>query len=274
MDRRSFLHALSAPLAVPAANAISPRRDRLDRIGVQLYTLRDLMGADVARTLERVAAIGYREVEFAGYFGESPGRLRLVLDAVGLAAPSAHVSLEELSDDSARVLDSAEAIGHRYLVVPSLAPGDRATLDDFRRVAARLNQAGEAAAARGLHVAYHNHDFELATLEGRRPYDVLLQETDPRLVAFEMDFYWMVNGGADPLAYFARHPGRFHLCHAKDRGRRGAMADVGAGRIDFRALLAAGGAAGLRHVYVEHDHPADPLASVRASYRYLAALDF
>lgn len=231
------------------------------------------MRADVARTLEKVAEIGYREVEFAGYFGEAPPRVRGLLENLALTAPSTHLSLRELGTELGRTLDLAETIGHEYLVVPSLDQTDRRTLDDYRRVAGALNRAGEAARARGRRVAYHNHDFELEPIGGVRPYDVLLRETDAELVHFEMDFYWMARGGADPLAYFERHPGRFHLCHVKDMDRRGDMADVGAGRLDFARILGRGEEAGLRHWYVEHDHPPDPLSSVRASYRWLRSLE-
>lgn len=273
MHRRHFLQALALPLLDQLHPVLLVSGRRLDRIGLQLYTVRDLMQADVARTLERVAEIGYLEVEFAGYFGAAPRRIRELLDGLGLASPSTHLSLRELGPELPRTLELAEAIGHRYLVVPSLDETDRRTLDDFRRVAAALNRAGEAARVRGLQVGYHNHDFELAPIEGIRPYDVLLRETDPALVSFEMDFYWMASGGADPLAYFDRHPGRFHLCHLKDMDPAGDMADVGAGRLDFGALLRRRDEAGLRHFYVEHDHPRDPLGSVRASHRFLRSLE-
>jgi len=273
MHRRSFLQALSLPILTPLLGTLEKAPDRIERIGLQLYTVRDLMQADVGRTLEKVAAIGYREVEFAGYFGESPARIRMLLDAVGLEAPSSHVSLQDLTLDPARIFDAAEVIGHRYLVVPSLDPQDRRSLDDYRRVAAALNRAAEIASTRGLWVGYHNHDFELARIGGVLPYDVLLAQTDPTLVCFEMDFYWMTRGRADPVAYLQRHPGRFHLCHIKDMDRRRKMADVGAGRIDFRKILRHREAAGLRHFYVEHDRPVDPLTSIRASYGFLHKLE-
>ena len=273
MHRRRFVQALGLPLIRPLRDMLGSPERRLERIGLQLYTVRDLMRADVARTLQRVASIGYQEVEFAGYFGETPRRIRGLLDSLGLTSPSTHLSLRELGPDLERTLDLAEIIGHRYLVVPSLDPEDRRTLDDYRRVAAALDQAGDRATARGLRVAYHNHDFELAPIGGVLPYDVLLGETDPALVFFEMDFYWMASGRADPLAYFQRHPGRFHLCHLKDMTPSGDMADVGTGRLDFHALLRRREQAGLRHFYVEHDRPEDPLASIRASYRYVRGLD-
>jgi sugar phosphate isomerase/epimerase len=272
VNRRVFIQAIGLPLLLPVRDALLSSAT-LERVGLQLYTVRDLMEADVARTLEQVAEVGYREVEFAGYFGEPPVRIRRLLDRLGLTSPSTHLSLADLSPAGlSRTLDLAETIGHRYLVVPSLDRRDRRTLDDYRRVAAALNTAGGAARARGLHVAYHNHDFELEPIGGTLPYDVLLRETEPELVFFEMDFYWMASGRADPMVYFQRFPGRFHLCHLKDMGRGGAMADVGAGRLDFPALLRRRDQAGLRHFYVEHDNPHDPLASIRASYRYLRNL--
>jgi sugar phosphate isomerase/epimerase len=273
MHRRSFLQALSLPILTPLLGTLQKSPGRLERLGLQLYTLRDLMERDVAGTLEAVAAVGYDEVEFAGYFDETPKRIRTLLDGAGLVAPSSHVPLADLTKHPERTFDAAEVIGHRYIVMPWLDPEDRRSLNDYRRVAEALNRAGELARARRLRVAYHNHDFELAPIDGVLPYDLLLSETDPALVWFEMDFYWMTRGGGDPLAYFGRHPGRFHLCHLKDMDRRGEMADVGAGRIDFRKILRKRAEAGLRHFYVEHDHPADPLASIRASYRFVRLLE-
>lgn len=273
MRRRTFVQALALPLLGPLGHALRSPGEPLERIGLQLYTVRDLMRADVARTLERVAAVGYREVEFAGYFDESPIRIRGLLDSLGLASPSTHLPLADLRQHLDRTLDLAESVGHRYLVVPSLDQRDRRSLDDYRRVAGALNRAGEAARARALRVAYHNHDFEFRRIGGVLPYDVLLERTDPALVAFEMDFYWITRGGADPFDYFTRHAGRFHLCHLKDMDRAGDMADVGAGRIDFAGLLRRRERSGLRHFYVEHDHPPDPLASIRAGYAHLRGLN-
>jgi sugar phosphate isomerase/epimerase len=273
MNRRSFLWAMAAPLALPTLRRAGPANGRLPQIGLQLYTVRDLMQADVGRTLEQVAAVGYEEVEFAGYFGTPPAQIRALLDSAGLRSPSAHIPLGELRDDPGRLFDAAEVIGHRYIVVPSLDPPDRRTIDDFRRVAAELNRAGESARARGLRVGYHNHDFELSRIGGTLPYDVLLAETDPALVWFEMDFYWMTNGGADPVAYLDRYPGRFHLCHIKDRDPSGRMTDVGDGRIDFHRILSRRERAGLRHFFVERDDPPRPMDSIRRSWEYLHKLE-
>ncbi len=244
----------------------------LDRIGVQLYTVRSLMAEDVERTLEMVAGVGYHEVEFAGYFDRQPAALRATLDGLGLAAPATHVDLATLRDRLPDVLDTAATLGHRYVVLPWLAPEDRDSLDDYHRLADEMNRLGEACRAADVQLAYHNHEFEFERLDGETPFDVLLAGTDPELVAIELDLFWIIHGGEDPLAYFEAHPGRFHLCHVKDRAADGAMVDVGAGEIDFPGIFARSEQAGLAHYFVEHDQPGGPQASIRASYLHLSGL--
>jgi sugar phosphate isomerase/epimerase len=269
VNRREFLElAAAGPLGAKA----SRRREsfRLQRIGVQLYTVRDLMQANVRATLELVARVGYREVEFAGYFDTPPDRLRRWLDELGLTAPAAHVPL--LDGSAGGIFDAAEELGHRYLVQGSIPASQQRSLDGYRRVAETLNQAGAAARRHNLMVAYHNHDFEFKPMGGIVPYDVLLSGTDPALVWLEVDFYWMAKAGRDPLPYFAAHRNRFRLCHLKDIDGRGRITEVGSGRLDFRRILSQRDQAGLRHFFVEHDEPRDPAASIRTSYEYLRKL--
>jgi sugar phosphate isomerase/epimerase len=276
MDRREFVTAMGA-VGLAGAGAVSagcgPSR-RLDRIGVQLYTVRTAMQESVEQTLERVAGIGYAEVEFAGYFDHSPQQIRSLLDQNHLAAPAAHLPLESLENDWDATVAAAATIGHHYLVLPSIPPAERTGLEAYRSFADRFNRLGERAKAAGLFFAYHNHDFEFAPVDGRLPYDVLLEGTDPALVAFEMDLFWITKAGADPSSYFREHPGRFHLVHVKDMTADGSMVDVGAGKIDFAALFALGQQAGIRHFIVEHDSPDAPFESIAASYRYLHALRY
>jgi len=235
--------------------------------------VRTRMPDDLEGTLARVAEIGYREVEFAGYFGRSPQAVRTALQNAGLEAPAAHVPLNELRDDWDKTLEAATVIGHQALILPWV-PEQRRTLADYRAIAGLLNQAGEKARAAGIRIGYHNHDFEFASVEGHLPYDVLLEGTDPALVSFEMDLFWITKGGYRPLDYFARHPGRFEFVHVKDMAADGAMVDVGRGTIDFPAIFAKSKEAGIRHYFVEHDEPADPLASIKTSYDYLHQLEF
>jgi sugar phosphate isomerase/epimerase len=248
--------------------------DSLSRIGVQLYTVRNAMKENVERTLEQVARIGYKEVEFAGYFGRTPQQVRAQLDANGLTAPSAHsADLPTVRTRFAEVLETATIIGHRYVLCASL-PRSEQTLDGYKRIAAEFNRAGEVAAKSGLVFGFHNHDEVFTPLGSTTGYDILLAETDPKLVAMQMDLFWIVKGGKDPLAYFAKYPGRFASVHVKDMAAGGAMVDVGAGQLPFAKYFAQSKQAGIRHYFVEHDEPADPFASIAASYRYLAALQF
>ena len=266
-DAIRTLGALAAAAALPARAHHRPRA-----IGIQLYTVRALMPAAPERTLEALAAIGYREVELAGLYGSSAKQMRARLDRAGLRAVSAHHSIEELRDGWPKVAGDARALGVEYVVCPWVNVGDR-TLDGFHRLARDFNAVGARARDAGLTFAYHDGDYAHApSADGNVPYDILLTECDPALVEFEIDLYWMITGGADPLAYFARWPGRFPMLHVKDRARDGAMTDAGAGTIDFRTILARGDAAGVQHWFVEHDEAKDPLASARASYAYLSAL--
>jgi len=273
--RREFLGAVGAATlgSHRLISRLPPAASRLGSVGLQLYTVRGLMQSDFEGTLRRVAQIGYREVEFAGYFDHAPRDVRAMLDRLRLTSPGAHVPIEALDSGFDRVIDDAHVLGQEYVIVAWTPEERRRTLDDWRRIADLYNRAGEQAHAAGLQFAYHNHSYEFEPLEGRLPYDVLLEATDPQKVCLEMDLYWITAGGQDPLAYFARYPGRFPLVHVKDRTRDGRMADVGAGTIDWRAIFARREQAGIRHYLVEHDEPADPIASIRASYNYLSRLN-
>ncbi len=246
----------------------------LARIGVQLYTVRSILENDFVGGIEKVAAAGYDEVEFAGYFDHSPADVKALLDRLGLAAPSAHVGLDALKDDLDAVVEAARVIGHQFVVCPWLAPNQRRTLDDYRGHAAFFNEAGKRFKDEGIQFAYHNHDFEFEPIDGRMPYDLLLAETDADLVKMELDLYWITYAGQDPLAYFAKHPGRFPLCHVKDMAADRTMTPAGQGTIDFAAVFAKSDEAGLQHYFVEHDNAEDPIQSITTSYTYLRALRF
>jgi sugar phosphate isomerase/epimerase len=290
VNRRHFLTsaattfgALAAPRGLGAAGAAIETPtigERLGRIGLQLYTVRQDLARDLEATLAAVAAIGYQEVElFSPYSagGRSPRELRAALDRAQLATPSTHVSSGLLYRGWDRHLDAVAALGCRYVVCSGVSADERRGLRDWHELAAVFNRAGEAARSAGLQFGYHNHDFEFAALEGRVPYDVLLAETEPALVRLELDLYWIAKGGADPLTYFARWPGRFFAVHVKDMdatAQRG-MTDVGAGTIDFAKIFARARSAGLEHYFVEHDAPGPPaIESARRSYAYLRRLTF
>ena len=278
IDRRSFLGVLSASLLATAfgsrAYGMSSVR-RLDRIGVQLYTIRDALTTDLDGSLARVAAIGYQDVELAGYRSHSVAEFKAALDRHGLSAPSTHIAMERVRDELPKVLDEAHQLGHQFVICPNI-PDEKAGLDGYRQAADLLNHAGEIAGRSGIRIGYHNHESELVPIDGVRPYDVILDRTDPKLVAMEMDIFWLVKGGGDPLAYFNKYPGRFRMVHVKDMDGSAAktMVDVGKGVIDWKAIFAQSGKAGIEHGFVEHDNAKDPFASIAASYKYLRGLEF
>ena len=273
MNRREWIQTVGVALPGVACLNLRTPLDRIEKVGVQLYTVRDAMAKDFEGTITKVAEIGYQEVEFAGYYNRDPKAVRALLDKVGLTAPSTHVGFDMMGDAWPKLLDDAKVIGHQYIVVPSIPDDLRKTQDGYRQAADRFNKAGEAALKAGIQFGYHNHNAEFQMVDGRMPYDTLLEACDPKLVQFEMDLYWIIFGGADPLKYFARWPGRFPLVHVKDMTAQHTMTDVGSGVINWKQLFAHH-EAGIKHYIVEHDQPASPFDSIRASYGYLSKLEF
>ncbi len=254
---------------------------RIERIGVQLYTVRDALAKDFEGTLARVAKIGYKEVELAGYLADlknlnpAPKKARQILDSNGLAAPSTHVPYALLSAENwPHVIEASEILGHKYIVNPGIDPELRKTAEGWKRAAAIFNRAGKESARSGIQFAYHNHVVEFEQVDGQLPYEILLSECDSKLVKMEMDLGWAHEAGADPLQYFAKHPGRFPLVHVKDFDANKEMTDVGKGVIDWKAIFAKADLAGIKHYFVEFDNPKDPFASIQASYEYLEKLRF
>jgi sugar phosphate isomerase/epimerase len=201
----------------------------LDRIGMQLYSLRDLFQVDMVKTLRQLNAIGYDEVELASFGQRTATEVRAALDKTHLSAPSAHVSLQALRENLSLVLGNAKILEVKYIVCPWIDEEFRNPAG-YRQVAAMLNQAGNVARRAGHLIAYHNQDYEFAEVNGERGYDILLEELDPEVVKMEMDIYWITKGGGDPLAYFKKYPGRFHMLHLKDMATDGSMTAVGTGR--------------------------------------------
>ena len=317
MNRRTFIGAsLAATLSAAAkpawaaaplnpglatANPENPTH-QIDRIGLQLYTVRAAMKNDFDGTIAKVAATGYKEVEFAGilapdqgYYGRSPKDVRALLDKQGLVAPSCHAGYDVVEKKWPEALAAAKIVGHSYIICPWIDEKQRAEPGGWKRAAELFNKAGEAGQKEGIQFGYHNHSFEFQpadSLGGKLPYDFLLAETDPRLVVMEMDLCWISVAGKDPIAYFDQYPGRFPLVHVKDwvkdassnSGYEGAMgqtvrygghmADVGKGSIDWKRLFAHGDKAGIKHYFVENDEPKSAFEDIKISYNYLQDLRF
>jgi len=252
-----------------AAKASGSAAAALPAIGLQLYTIRRVMEGNFRGAMEQVAKIGYDEVEFAGYYDRSPEEINALLDELGLAAPATHVPLSRIRKAPDATIRTAKTIGHQYVVCPYLAEKERTSLDDYRQRAKEFSAFGERCTEAGLQFAYHNHDFEFMAMKGTRPYDVLLQETNPKHVQMELDLYWITEAGHDPLEYVKQNPDRYPLCHVKDRGANGDMVSVGEGTLDFASIFRE---ANFQHYFVEHDNPENPMQSIKTSHRTLQNL--
>jgi sugar phosphate isomerase/epimerase len=246
-------------------------------IGLQLYTVRDLLAKDFEGTLARIAEIGYKNMVFAGYYDHTPEQVRAVLDRLKLVSTSSHIGAPLMRQDPAAQIRAAKVIGQDYITIPSYNFARDGGVDAWKKGAAEFNTWGAMCRDAGLRLAYHNHAAEFAKLDGGPTgYDVLMREVDPKLVDFELDLYWASYADQDPIALFAKYPGRFAMWHVKDmvrtEGTKG-MAPVGRGSIDFKAIFAHAREAGLRHFFVEHDTAAagtgGSLASIQTSYTYL-----
>ena len=279
LSRRSFLKRSSTLAAGLAAGvgfasqlAVAQSR-RIDSVGLQLYTLRNELAADFDGTLARVAELGFKEMEFAGYYGRDAGQIRSALDANGLTSPAAHIQWAAVRDNLQAEIERAVGIGQRYIVIPYLQENER-SLDHYKRLIETLNTAGEACRDAGIKIGYHNHNFEFDTVDGVVPYDMLLQQTDPALVDMELDLFWIAYAGVDPMPYIEQHAGRFSMLHVKDLTTDGKMAAVGEGAIDFAAIFAHADTGGFKHYFVEHDNPVDAMASVATSIATVNGLRF
>ena len=289
MNRRTFLETATT---VTAATLLTSRLgwaagdQKIGKVGVQLYTVRDLMKSDFEGTIAKVAAIGYKEVEFAGYFDRTPQQVRAVLDKNGLKAPATHVQYDELDAKFPKVIEDSKTIGLEYIVCPWIPEDLRKSPDIWKQASEKFNRCGELSKKAGMQFAYHNHWFEFLPVDGKLPYDQLLELCDKDLVKMEMDLCWITTAGGDPLKYFDRYPGRFPLVHVKDLkklpvittggpqnfGDTVDLTEVGSGIVDWKRIFAQADKAGIKHYIVEHDHPKAPLESIATSYAYLNKL--
>jgi sugar phosphate isomerase/epimerase len=239
-----------------------------DWISVQLYTLRTVLEQDLEGTLAALADIGYRKVELAGTYGRTAAEFRALLDRYGLAASSSHVGID---GDLNQLIEDARTLGQTSVVVPYV---NLPTLAEWEAFAGRLEDAGAACRRAGLRLGYHNHAHEFQELDGGRPFDVLAERTSPRHVHFEIDLYWAVEAGVDPVHEVRAQRGRVTQYHVKDRAPDGGFADLGTGTIDFARIFRRTWGEGIREYIVEHDQPTDPLHTAKVGYDYLVNLRF
>ncbi len=267
MKRRQFIQtsmiAASAAMIAPAFG-----RAEKKQVGLQLYTLRDVIKNDVKGLMKQVSEFGYKKIETFGYndgmlFGMKSKEFADLIKGLGMKITSGHYGTGRTRPDAIGTLkngwdkaaaDAAEA-GQEYMIVAYLQPDERKTLDDYKEVCELINKSAETCKKHGVKLGYHNHAFEFDKIDDQVPFDLMLKSLDPKLVSIEMDLYWTVAGGQDPLAYFAKYPGRFPQWHVKDMDKADPKKNVivGNGSIDFKAIFAKASQAGMKNFYIEHD---------------------
>lgn len=275
INRRQWMAGGAALATTLAAGPLVAKSLKRKPIGLQLYTVRELFSKDPMGTLEKVAGIGYREVEFGGggYDKMDHAALRKTMDRLGLKSPSIHVGYEALAADFDGAVKMTKALGADTVVVPYMVDAHRnaeswkAAVADFNRYAERLKKAG-------IGFAYHNHDFEFTMKPGGVSlFDTLVADADPALVKIELDLFWAIAAGEDPKAIIKRLPGRIYAYHVKDRTADGKMTSVGKGVVNFADIFTLDGTAGVKHFYVENDQsPAPYLPDIQTSFATLSRL--
>ncbi len=286
--RRDFLKTASKGIALTAISGFplgcKPSAlfgtGNIKEFGLQLYTLRDILPEDPKTVLKQVAAMGYKQIEsFEGdtgmFWGMTNVEFKKYLDQLGMKIISSHCNIEK---DFEHKANEAAEIGMKYLIVPSVGP--QKNIDAFKKFADRFNQCGEICKKAGLRFAYHNHDYPFEAVNGKVPLDVMIQNTDPSLVDFEMDIYWVVTAGQDPIKWLKQYPNRFRLCHLKDRKKNAPLTEkevsvnLGTGSIDFKNILKVAKENGMKYYIVEQEkyENTTPLEVAREDAGYLKKL--
>jgi sugar phosphate isomerase/epimerase len=282
--RRDFIrmsgNVVAAIAMTPFANRFFLTNDAAanNSYGLQLYTLRTDMPKDPLTVLKQVSSFGYKQIEgYEGskgmFWGLSNLDFKKYMDDLGMSFVSSHCNISQGFEKKA---EDAAAIGMKYLICPSQTPPK--TADDYKKVAADFNLKGEICKKNGIRFAYHNHDFEFNSVDGELPLDLMLNYTDPALVDFEMDIYWVVTAKYDPIALFKKYPNRFRLCHLKDRAKnsteREAGCTLGTGGIDYPRIILEAKTAGMHYFIVEQEkyENTTPIQCVEDNSKYMSKL--
>ena len=269
ISRRNFIVttglATTAVLASPSFAFSMNKKE----IGLQLYTLREELPKDVKGTLEKVAQAGYTNVETYGFstkdqfWGLTPKELKKILDDNGLKAVSGHYNLGSFlydgnTEELIASIEAAKILKSEFLTVPWVDEPFRRNIADYKKIAARVNEAAKMCKSAGLKLAYHNHDFEFQKHDGVTGYEILLKETDKDLVFFELDLYWVIHSGNDPLKLFRENPSRFKMWHVKDKDKdkinNDLNTEIGSGTIDFKPIFKEAKQSGMVHFFVEQEN--------------------
>lgn len=316
-QRRNFLKTLAAGAVtnVMLADDIFANPSGLKKIGVQLFSLPKMLENDFEGSMKMLSKMGYKEIEMygpfpysvksahdrwnaitpslgfsgSGYFGKTAKEVKKILTENGLTSPTIHTDLDTLQNGMDKLGEAAHILGHKYVGLPAIPDEKRKNLDAYKRIAEDFNKIGEAAKKVGLKFAYHNHGYGLVEMEGKIPLQLILEQTDPNLVFFEMDLYWTTAGGADPIAYLNNYPNRYHLLHIKDMAKKVRfegdggdasqwiklfpfMTTAGDGVLDLKSIIAKAQQVGVKHFIVEQDMVNHPEIALKKSFDYLASL--
>ena len=266
-------------------------KQKLQQLGVQVYTVRNALANNFAGTIKNVAEIGYDYIELFNYkegkiYDKPVKEISSIIADNNIKAVSLHVGTGARSPDQdatmvknwERVVADAAEMGLDYLVCAYLAESERKSIDDYKKVADLFNKSAEVCQQYGIQFGYHNHAFEFTAMEDKVPYDILLAQTDKDLVKMELDLYWIIKAGQDPLKYFKAHHGRFPLWHVKDMSKNDEQyfTEVGNGSIDWQTIFQHTEMSGMKRFFVEQDVCRDksPLERLAISYKYLKQLEF
>jgi sugar phosphate isomerase/epimerase len=286
MKRRYFLQNLSLGVAALYMNGCAGGSAVANPLALQLYSVRDAVAKDLEGTLNRIAELGYKELEIYGYngtfFGKTAKEFKSILDKAGIKVVSSHhntgIAMKAkgtLTDGWDKAVEDIHELGAPYMVCPYLFPDER-SVEHYKALPELLEKSANTAKAAGIQFAYHNHDFEFEKMEDTLVFDYLAAKTSADLVKFELDLYWISKTGNDPVKYFEKYPGRFPLWHVKDMeaGTKD-ITEVGNGTIDFDRVFAAREKAGLKHWFVEQDtSKRDMFESLKISRDYLAKKNY
>jgi sugar phosphate isomerase/epimerase len=277
ISRRTFLAAGSATAALYATGLAHAAYLNLP-LGLQLYSVRSLLPTDYAGTLKQVGALGYKEVESAGYYDHPVEQVKADMQAAGLRCVSAHYALPVLRQKLDEIVSFSKSLGNGYIVCSSPMRQQEGakgplSLDDWKWVADQFNQIATKVEAQGIRFAYHNHHAEFDVTDGQMPYEILLKNTDPAKVSFEMDCGWVVIGGQDPVHYLKTYPTRIVMLHVKDFQDKKPVT-LGMGSIDYAPIFAAAAAGKhIKHVFVEQEEYSGPVMDVlKADAEYMKKL--
>jgi sugar phosphate isomerase/epimerase len=286
-NRRNFLKAtgtLASGLLISSRSAFSmdefSGNAAIKNFGLQLWSVRDDLAKDPKGVLKQVASFGYKQIEsFEGkqgiFWGMTNKEFKKYMDQLGMTIISSHCDINNNFETKAA---QAGEIGMKYLICPAI--GAQKTVDDYKKAAEKFNACGEICKKHGLRFAYHNHGYSFTQFEGIMPQDIMMQNTHPNLVDFQMDIYWVVTAGQDPIAWLNKYPGRFKLCHVKDRKKNAgpketdASVDLGTGSIDFPKILKVASSKGVQYYIVEQEHwdNSTPLKSAQVDAAYMKKL--